>query len=175
MPERIDPATVTVGSEEAFEDFFRSEYRAVVGLAYALSRNRMIAEDLAQEAFLAAHKNWKRIVRYEHPSAWVRRVVANLSVSAVRRRVVEAKAILRLAAREEPVVAELTPAHAEFWGAVRSLPRRQAQVAALYYVDDRPVTEIAEILDISDGSVKKHLHEARRGLARALAVDEEDR
>src|SRR4030042_1863889 len=43
-----------------FDDFYRSEFPAVVGLAYALSGNRAGAEDLAQEAFLAAHSNWGR-------------------------------------------------------------------------------------------------------------------
>ncbi len=44
-----------------FDDFYRSEFPAVVGLAYALSGSRAGAEDLAQEAFLAAHSNWGRI------------------------------------------------------------------------------------------------------------------
>ena len=59
------------------------------GLAYALSGNRSLAEDLAQEAFLAAYRNWPRVSTYEQPGAWVRRIVANLSVSAFRRKVVE--------------------------------------------------------------------------------------
>jgi DNA-directed RNA polymerase specialized sigma24 family protein len=80
---------------ETFEDFYRREYTPVVGLAYALSGSRSSAEDLAQEAFFAAHRNWEKIASYDQPGAWVRRVVANLSVSAFRRRVTEAKAIAR--------------------------------------------------------------------------------
>jgi RNA polymerase sigma-70 factor (ECF subfamily) len=173
--ERSDPVALAAGSEEAFEDFFRTEYRAVVGLAYALSGSRAIAEDLAQEAFLAAHRNWRRVVAYDRPDAWVRRVVANLAVSAFRRRVVEARALVRITARSTPAVAELSSSHAEFWTAVRALPRRQAQVVALFYVEDLAVTEIAEILEISSGSVKKHLHEARRALARTFAAEEDER
>jgi RNA polymerase sigma-70 factor (ECF subfamily) len=162
-----------LGSPELFEDLYATEYSAVVGLAYALSGNRWIAEDLAQEAFLAAHRNWDRIVAYERPGSWVRRVVANLSVSAFRRRLAEAKALGRLALGQASTVTELSAEDAEFWGAVRALPRRQAQVVTLYYLEDRPLAEIADVLEIATGTVKKHLHDGRRELARRLELEEE--
>ena len=87
---------LVVAARVSFEDFYLKDYQAVVGLAYALSGSRWLAEDLAQEAFLAAHRNWPRVSAYDQPGAWVRRVVANLSVSAFRRRMVEAKALVRL-------------------------------------------------------------------------------
>ncbi len=161
-----------LGSRETFEEFYATEYAAVVGLAYALSGNRWVAEDLAQEAFLAAHRDWDRIAAYEKPGAWVRRVVANLSVSAFRRRLAEAKAFGRLAFGHASTVAELSAEDAEFWGAVRKLPHRQAQVVALHYLEDRPVAEIADTLGIAPGTVKKHLHDGRRELARRLELEE---
>ena len=78
-----------------FEHFYLREYRGVVELAYALSGNRAGAEDIAQEAFLRAHRDWQRVGRYQHPGAWVRRVAANLATSAVRRRLIEARALAR--------------------------------------------------------------------------------
>jgi RNA polymerase sigma-70 factor (ECF subfamily) len=162
-----DPAVAT---GQGFEAFYLSEYRAVVGLAYVLSGNRAIAEDLAQEAFLAAHRNWHRLA-VGRPGAWVRQAVANLAVSAFRRRVAEAKALVRLG-QPEPLP-ELGAEAIEFWRAVRTLPRRQAQVVALYYLEDLPVGEIASILAMAPGTVKKHLFDARRSLACRLALDEE--
>ena len=82
--ERSEPLIRPV--PEAFEDFYAREYLGVVGLAYALSGSRWGAEDLAQEAFIAAHRDWDRIGLYDKPGAWVRRVVANLSVSSFRLR-----------------------------------------------------------------------------------------
>lgn len=164
----------TEESSRAFEDFYSQEYAAVVGLAYALSGSRSGAEDLAQEAFLAAHKSWHRIGRYDQPGAWVRRVVANLSVSAFRRRVAEARALARAALGERTVLPDLGAGDPEFWGAVRALPRRQAQVVALFYLEDRSIAEVAEILDMTTGTVKRHLHDGRLRLARRLReeVDE---
>jgi RNA polymerase sigma-70 factor, ECF subfamily len=163
-----------VESPEAFEDFYLKEYPAVMGLAYALSGSRWAAEDLSQEAFLAAHRNWHRIAGYEQPGAWVRRVVANLSISAFRRRAAEAKALARVVLRQAPTVPELSADDADFWRAVRSLPRRQAQVVALYYLGDRGIAEVAEILEMAPGTVKKHLHDGRRTLARRLQLQEDE-
>jgi RNA polymerase sigma-70 factor (ECF subfamily) len=156
---------------ETFDDFYRSEFPAVVGLAYALSGNRWVAEDLAQESFLIAHREWERVAAYEDPGGWVRRVVTNLSVSAFRRRMIEVKALTRLAFGQVWVLPDLEPPEERFWHAVRSLPRRQSQVVALHYLEDRPISEIADILQVAPGTVKKHLHDGRRALARLLEVE----
>jgi RNA polymerase sigma-70 factor (ECF subfamily) len=170
--EGSDP--VAVSERVSFEDFYLKDYEAVVGLAYALSGSRWLAEDLAQEAFLAAHRNWPKVSAYDQPGAWVRRVVANLSVSAFRRRVVEAKAIVRLGVGERRRLPELLPDDAGFWEAVRSLPRRQSQVVALHYLEDLPIAEVAAILDMAPGTVKKHLFDGRRALARRLRIEEDE-
>jgi RNA polymerase sigma-70 factor (ECF subfamily) len=155
----------------SFDLFYEREFRAVVGLAYALSGSRAGAEDLAQEAFLRAHREWARISTYERPDAWVRRVVANLAVSTIRRRAVEVRALARLAIHQSTSMPALSDQDSEFWTTVRKLPRRQSQVVALHYMDGRPVAEIADILGIAEGTVKKHLHDARRDLARTLDLE----
>jgi RNA polymerase sigma-70 factor (ECF subfamily) len=161
-----------VGSSETFEEFYAREFPAVVGLAFALSGSRTASEDLAQEAFLAAHRDWHRVDR---PDVWVRRVVSNMSTSMLRRRYAEARALARLAWGTAMTMPELSADDAEFWAAVRSLPRRQAQVIALRYLDDRPVAEIAEILGTAEGTVKKHLHEGRQTVISRLRLEEDAR
>ena len=155
----------------SFEAFYEREIRSVIGLAYALSGSSSAAEDLAQDAFLAAHRDWDRISRYDRPEAWVRRVVSNLAVSLFRRTVREARAIARIA-RPSVILPELPAEADEFWGAVRSLPKRQAQAVALHYLEDRPVAEIAEILECTESTVKVHLFKGRRRLAGRLGLHE---
>jgi RNA polymerase sigma-70 factor (ECF subfamily) len=151
-----------------FDDFFRRERTAVVGLAYALSGSRVAAEDLAQDAFIAAYRRWDEI---EQPAAWVRRVVANLAVSGFRRRAAEARAITRLRS-ERPRSFDPMPAEdEELWKAVRRLPKRQAQVIALRYLEDLSVAEIAAVLDVAEGTIKATLFQARRSLARTLDLE----
>ncbi len=167
------PTSQVIRVVEPFERFYGREFRSVVGLAYALSGSRAASEDLAQEAFIAAHRNWDKVGAYEKPEAWVRRVVSNLSVSRFRKRTTELKALTRLAGfRNETSVLPALPAEAEeFWATVRRLPKRQAQVVALHYLDDLPVTEIAEILECSPNTVKVHLHKGRKKLADRLGVE----
>ena len=170
--EAAAPSTAAVRAREPFERFYEREFRSVVGLAYALSGSRSASEDLAQEAFIAAHRNWDRIGAYDKPEAWVRRIVANRSVSRFRRRVSETKALTRLAGfnRDQAILPEL-PVEAEaFWGSVRKLPKRQAQAIALHYLEDLPVAEIADILECSPNTVKVHLHKGRQQLAERLAA-----
>lgn len=156
-----------------FEDLYQREFSSVLALAYVLSGSRSAAEELAQDAFLAAHRRWDRLSRYEDPAAWVRRVCANRSVSVVRRRVSEARALARLRAR--PVLPdELPPDSASFWQAVRSLPARQAQVVALHYLEDLSVSDVAMVLGCAEGTVKAHLHRARRALASSLKCEMSD-
>jgi RNA polymerase sigma-70 factor (ECF subfamily) len=69
-------------------------------------------------------------------------------------------------------VVELPERDEEFWTAVRRLPRRQAQVVALHYVDDLGVAATAEVLGVSVGAVKQYLFRARQVLARELGARE---
>jgi RNA polymerase sigma factor (sigma-70 family) len=154
----------------SFDDFYRQEYRRVLGLAYVLTGNASVAEDTTQDAFAAAYQQWAAIGGYDSPAAWVRRVACNRAASVVRRRVREAKAIVRLAYRT-PTHFELDEGDAEFWRSVRALPPRQAQAVALFYLEDYSVRDIAAVLDCSEGSVKTHLSRARAAVARQLRLE----
>lgn len=158
-----------VSAPEPFDAFYRREVRRLVGLAYALSGSRLAADDLAQEAMLAAYKKWDEVGRLENPTGWVRRVVSNQAVSAVRRRVSEAKGLSRLAVRQPIAEVPQIPAESEWiWSEVRRLPKRQVQVIALRYYDQLSMSEIAEVLDCSKETVNTHLRRARQTLDRRL-------
>ena len=153
-----------------FEAFYERELKSVIGLAYVLSGSSAAAEDLAQDAFFAAHKSWDRIGRYDKPEAWVRRVVANMSVSLFRRKTREARAIARMNV-PGAVLPSLEAEDEEFWKAVRALPKRQSQAIALYYLEDLSIAEISDILDCAQGTVKAHLHKGRSRLAQKLGLE----
>lgn len=153
-----------------FDALYTSDYAAVVRLAYVLTGHRALAEELAQDAFLEAHRRWERIGRYENPGGWVRRVVTNRCISSGRRAVTEAKLIVRLS-QERPRQPVLSDDAAELWDQVRALPRRQAQVVALAFVEDRSISEIAEILECGTETVRTHLRRARETLAKRLSPE----
>jgi RNA polymerase sigma-70 factor, ECF subfamily len=64
------------------------------------------------------------------------------------------------------------PVGTRFWAAVRELPERQRAAVALRYLDDLSVEEIAEILDVTAGTIKTSLFKARQSLARSMQAEE---
>jgi RNA polymerase sigma-70 factor (ECF subfamily) len=170
-PAHWDGGSRAVPLPGPFEHFYLREYASVVKLAYALSGSRTGAEDIAQEAFLRAYRDWERVGSYEHQAAWVRRVAANLATSGLRRRLAEARALARLAGRREPALEPLPAENADFWRAVRALPQRQAQAVALHYLEDLSVQQTAAVLACAEGTVRAQLVKARRTLVRRLRLD----
>ena len=158
------------GSGVHFDDFYRAELPRLVALARALCGSA-VADDVAQEAMLAAYRKWRHVSDLQHPEAWVRRTCSNLAVSHYRRKMVELRAVTRLSARATP--APLEPEDEEFWAAVRRLPKRQAQAAALRYLYGLDVADIARTLEITEGSVSQHLSRARARLVQELNLTEE--
>lgn len=155
---------------ETFPAFYRREYPNMVAIAAAVSGSRSTAEDLAQEAMLRAHRKWDRIAKYERPGAWVRRVTINLSLSATKRAAAEMRRIMRIA--EPATLPEPNAADDHIWQAVAELPGKQRAAIALHYLEDRPVYEIAEILEVSSATARVHLHRGRRALAETLGIEE---
>jgi RNA polymerase sigma factor (sigma-70 family) len=155
----------------SFDVFYQEEYSGLVQLAFVLSGSRSGAEDIAQDALVAAWKKWREL---EQPLAWTRRVVANLAVSTIRRRMAEGRAIVRLAVGRSEPIAELPEPDLEFWAAVRALPTRQRQMVALYYLGDCSVDEIALTLGCAEGTVRATLHKGRQALVKRLRLGLEE-
>jgi RNA polymerase sigma factor (sigma-70 family) len=165
-----DGSPATVLRTERFEDFYASELRSCTALAYSLCGSTGLAEDLAQEAMTAAYRDWDRVRQMDRPDSWVRRATANLATSSTRRRMAEARAVVRLSGRRQPE-SVLPESDEDFWRAVRSLPRRQAQATALRYGLGCTVAEVAEILGCAEGTAKASLHAARASVSRELRLE----
>jgi RNA polymerase sigma-70 factor, ECF subfamily len=155
----------------SFERFYESQYATVTRLAYSLCGSLAVAEELAQEAFVAAHARWRRISLFDRPDLWVRRVVINRSLSYRRRLASERIALERVSqAPTSPNEPDL--ADDEIWQALRSLSDRQTEVLALVYVEDRPIAEVAEILRLGEETIRTHLKRGRAALATRLGERE---
>jgi len=159
--------------DTAFDHFYRREYRSVYGLCLALA-GAASADDVAQDAFIRAHRQWEQIVAYDVPGAWVRRVAINLATSLARRLAAEGRAFRRFAGRRDNTGhhrdPELLDPDDRLWTEVRRLPPRQASILVLHYVEDLSVDQIAELLGLSGNTVKVHLHRGRAALASRLPL-----
>jgi len=128
-------------------------------LAVATHRARRVLDDeaeaaeVAQEALLRAFVSWDDIGSFA--PQWVSRVAVNLAVSRLRQRRQVWPDSLAIPEGQAGVDAQI-----DLGRAIAALPLRQRQVVVLRHVADLAEREVAEMLGISAGSVKRHLHRA---------------
>jgi len=164
------------GSEDVisrdFDDFYRAEVAAMVVLATGVLGRRSGADDLVQEGMLEAYRRWDRLGSYDSPRAWVRRVVVQRAVKAAKKADNERNAHLRALSKRphEDVVESLDPT---LRAQLQQLPAQQRAALALHYLEDLPVAEIADLLGVTEGTVKVHLSRGRTRLADALSPTDE--
>lgn len=154
-------------AEQGFDELFRVHYGRLVAIGVAMSGDREVARELAQETMLRAHDRWGDLVEFDQPGAWLRRVMANLLIDHHRRRTAERSALVRVAGTGPTVLDDIADASASaaVWTAlIESLPVQQRAIITLHYGDDRSVAEVADMLDISPGTVKSALSKTRRKL-----------
>ena len=154
-----------------FDDWYEADWTRLVAFGIAITGDVGAAEDLAQDACAAVYRDWDRI---ENPEGFARRAMANRSASRWRRRGNEQRALRRLHAVDDAVTPGPSVPTDEFWAAVRALPYPQGQVISLHYLEDRPVAEIAQLLEIAEGTVKAALHRGRKALAISLGHFKEE-
>ena len=147
-----------------FESTFRESYWPMVRSLTVACGDREVAEDAVQEAFERAFVRWRRISGYDDPAGWVRHVALNRVRDHYRRDVRKRRAVDRLAAEPAPPVVAPDPA-ADVVALLASLPQQQRTAAALFYVEQLSVKEVATAMKLSEGAVKYHLHAARTALA----------
>jgi len=146
-----------------FKEFVQSRSDTLVHFAFWMTGNWEDAKDAVQESLARAYLVWARI---ESPDAYVHRMVVNAVRSGYRAR------------RREILVAdtpdlgvtdsglEVLTARAELVGALRKLPRGQRAVVVLRCCLDLPVTEVADLLHCSTGTVKSQLSKGLAKLSR---------
>jgi RNA polymerase sigma-70 factor (ECF subfamily) len=162
----VDTRRSTPGS---FDSFYTSEYGRVLALAWAATGSRQAGEDLTQDAFAAALASWERVSTLESPYTWVRRVVLNRSRSRWKKYTNERIALARNE-RESLRTVDAVPGDDVAWQMVRGLPRRQAQVFLLTYVEDVTLEQVGEALGMSPLTAKTHLQRARVHLRQQMEV-----
>jgi RNA polymerase sigma-70 factor, ECF subfamily len=170
----VDRRDVPIVATTGFDDLYRREAVSLATLATAMTGSREVGADLAHEALLRAYRDWTVVSTLDRPGAWVRRVVINLATDVRRRGGREQRALGRVQARAGALAVVDSPTVVDdpFWIAVRSLPDRQRAAVVLHYVDDLSIEAIAEVMDVSTGTVKASLFAARKSLAERLGADD---
>ncbi|MFD5032873.1 SigE family RNA polymerase sigma factor [Streptomyces sp. NPDC058220] len=162
--ERKDPAG-TADAEAAFTAYVQERRASLYATAYHLTGDRFEAEDLLQSALFSTYRAWDRISDKAAVGGYLRRTMTNLHISAWRRRKLN-----EYPTEELPETAGDTDAmrgtelRAVLWQALSRLPELQRTMLVLRYYEGRTDPEIADILDISVGTVKSSIWRSLRRL-----------
>ena len=154
-------------TEDEYICAVRRSARRIYLIAFSYTRNRYDAEDIMQNTFL---KLWKTDVSYEsdeHLDRWLTRVCVN-----------ECKDFFKLSFRKNAPLEDAQEAAVEdphfnvdLFRAVSSIRKKERLAVHLFYYEDLPIAEIAEIMKTKEGTVKSLLYRARKTLKAKLGDD----
>jgi RNA polymerase sigma-70 factor (ECF subfamily) len=161
------------GDAAAFDLLVARHMRRAFSIAYRVLGHREDAEDVVQDAFLAVLEKIDTFEAGREFAPWFHRIVANRALTIRKARALRQTDPIP----EEAASAAVSPARAAERAQLRdrlrealdALPERQRLIVQLFELEGFTGAEIGEMLEISAGTVRWHLHEARRALRDALA------
>ncbi|MFR9789413.1 SigE family RNA polymerase sigma factor [Streptomyces sp. MB22_4] len=152
-------------TEAEFTAYVQERRASLYATAYHLTGDRFEAEDLLQSALFSTYRAWDRISDKAAVGGYLRRTMTNLHISAWRRRKLNEYPTEELP--ETPGETDAmrgTELRAVLWQALARLPELQRTMLVLRYYEGRTDPEIADILNISVGTVKSSIWRSLRRL-----------
>lgn len=163
------------GDRGAVDELARRYARRAFAIAYRILRHTQDAEDLVQDAFIAALDGISSFDSARPFAPWFFKIVVNRALNAASARSTRERHVTVVhlwdndASEAESDPAERSEIRARFQAAIEALPRHQRLIVEMSDIDGRSSTEIGEMLDLPRGTVRWHLHQARKTLRVALA------
>ena len=165
------PVTADDVLEPEFGERVRESSSLAFRVAYGVLRQREDAEDVAQEAFVRAHRSMAQLRDRERFRAWLVRMTWRLALD--RLRTDKRRTAREMTVEPEPgVTTEQLASAAErarrLWDAIDELPEKLRVAIVLASIEGHDVAEVARLLEIPEGTVKSRLFLARKQLAEKL-------
>ena len=174
--ERLAGPLVTVGEEAAreFEARLADSATLAVRVAYGVLRQRQDAEDVAQEAFIRAHRSFASLRDRDKFRAWLVRMTWRIALDwkrGARRRTTREQVVAdfeRRRSADGEVEAIATDRSARLWAAIDALPEKLRVVIVLAAIEGHGLKDVGALLDLPEGTVKSRLFDARKKLQELL-------
>jgi RNA polymerase sigma-70 factor (sigma-E family) len=152
------------GGGGALADLYERHAPAAGRLAYLLTGDRVLAEDLMQEAFVRVVGRFRHLRVPDAFEAYLRRTIVNLHTSQLRRRRLERAYLEREGRAEASTRDPDVDAREELWRAVLALPPRQRAAVVLRFYEDLSERETADALGCSPSAAKSLVARAMQTL-----------
>jgi RNA polymerase sigma factor (sigma-70 family) len=164
--------------------FYRKAYGRVLGHLINIGTDRGLAEEITNDAFLAARRAWPRVRSYDDPESYVFKIARN-ERSRRQPRYADQTGDLHPEPLDPANALAADPAlgvidRVDLRAALLSLPERLREAVTLRYVQDLSVEATAAVMGISQGAVKRYTSDGLCRLRRLIAglrnvVEEEGR
>jgi len=152
--------------EAAMEALLAQYQKPVFRMAVAMLHDTGRAEEATQDVFL---KVWKSIRSYDAraaPSTWLYTIARNTFLTAVRHE--SRRKTVPIGDIPEPVACARPGLDTDLAQCLARLPDTLRTIVTLFYLEERSVRTIAAMLNLPEGTVKSHLHRARRALGEMM-------
>jgi len=160
--------------KRTLEEVMGEHMLSVFRVAYAVLNDRHDAEDVAQDTFLAYYLTSEEFESEEHIRRWLLAVAVNKSKNLVKSAWKRKNRPMEELDETGTAVGFSTEEDRSLLEAVAELPLKCRTVIHLFYYEDYKVKEIAEMLDVSENTVKSQLHRGRKLLKAILREEWED-
>ncbi|MGF7233964.1 MAG: SigE family RNA polymerase sigma factor [Frankia sp.] len=155
-------------SRVEFHAFFERYHAEMARFAYLLTGERDAAEDLAADAFVAVWRRWDTVRNADLPVAYLRRTIANLAITRIRRLIRERRGLGIVGVSEDRCYGPDVPAVIDVRAALSALPARKRACVVMRFAFDLSEEDTARTLGISVGTVKSQTSKGLAELTRLL-------
>jgi RNA polymerase sigma-70 factor (ECF subfamily) len=153
--------------DAAFEQLVQLYQTKVFRLVFSIVQNHSRSEEVTQDAFI---KVWQALSTYDGRasfSTWIYTIARNTALTHLRSEKYRRTSSLESVA--EPSVLH-SKAGLEVERLLTHLPEEQRETVELFYLQGCSIDDVAAMLDIPEGTVKSHLHRARKAMAAMMEV-----
>ncbi len=165
------------GEQSAYEALVIRYQKAVIASAIAITKNRFMAEDAAQDAFVTA---WMKLNALQDPGkygSWVCRIAKNCALNMISRYrsflpldLVDNLSITDNYAENPAELYAQSEKLSEVNKSIEVLPEKVRQIIQMHYFDGLSIVDIADRMRISEGTVKRQLHDGRKRIRKELCA-----
>lgn len=171
------------GDNKAFEDLIRMTSNKIYNLGLRLLHNEEDAADIMQETYIAAYENLPKFKGSSSFSTWLYRIATNFALMKMRKekgKKVSEERLKEMSKRlYNSAITDWTESPMDHMKrqeikevlnrAIESLPPKYRSVFVLHDIEGLPISEVANILSISEGAVKTRSHRSRMYLREKLS------
>ncbi|WP_432353369.1 RNA polymerase sigma factor SigW [Sporosarcina sp. A2] len=175
---------VLKGNQSAYEEIVLLFQHRLYHVCYRMLNSREEAQDIAQEAFLRAYSNLHTFDQKRKFSTWIFRIATNLCIDRIRKKKpdysLDAQVpgtegldmYSQIAAAEDlpEEVVERMETQERVQYEIGRLPEKYRSVITLRYMEELPLQEIADILELPLGTVKTRVHRGRDALRKQIGT-----